>query len=242
MSLTRRDFMSVFGVSIASLLLARCNWEEQLQPRPTGTPFASCYLPTALSPTETPTPKPLSARERLRLCWLSFTELAQKTAQTYMEGSENVDAPRQDLSESHKLALAELVATGTVSQSVADLIQEAFDAALYHVWRSSAFITCYITSGPIYKPESAEVLIRQVEILDQVSRQGNIDPVTLATARQALEHDLAFYSLSETELQALFTELTSGGRSYPPFEEVEVDIPPEARAAAKFIIDLLTYP
>ncbi len=241
MRLTRRDFMSVFGVSIASLLLTHCKWEESLTPHPTDTPMRSCYLPTALSPTETPTPKALSARVRLRLCWLSFTELAQKTAQAYTDGSENVDASRQDLSERHKLALAELVASGVVSQPVADLIQEGYDAALYHVWRSNALITCYITSGPIYATRSAETLIRQIETLDQISRQGSIDPVTLAKARQALEHDLAFYSLSETELQALYSELSSGGKSYPPFEEVEVDIPLEAQAAAKFIIDLLTY-
>ena len=235
MSISRRDFMNVFGVTLASLLLSRCKWSELAG----GTPEITCYAPIAPTPTKFSLTDALPPRERLRLSWMSFNELAKKTTEESNQNMEGMETFRQKLSDYHKAALFELVAAGDVSKTVADLVQEAFDAAAYHVWRSSVPITCYIAMGPIYAPESAAVLIQQAETLNQIASQGNLDHETLATARTALEHDLAFYSLSEAELQDLYKRLAENGQTYPPFDQVELATSPDVQEAAKFIIELV---
>ncbi|MEW6093481.1 MAG: twin-arginine translocation signal domain-containing protein, partial [Chloroflexota bacterium] len=93
MSLSRRDFMKVVGISVASLALTRCI--------PIG---VTCYvLPPSPYPTE-----PVSARESLRRCWLSFGELAQATIEEANQGSTE-NAFGQGLVIEHRAALDELI-------------------------------------------------------------------------------------------------------------------------------------
>ena len=187
MSISRRDFMKLFGVSVAGLALTRCRFA----------PFATCYAPMPPTPTVPP-----SALERLRLCWLSFGELAQATVaefnqvvqpseepipQTVIEGvkptavlktaSEN--AFGRQLSARHRQALDEIITTGELTPAVADLVQDAYDAAVYHVWRSNAPITCYAPVIVNYAPVSADTLVRQSDVLSGLASQGNIAPQTL---------------------------------------------------------------
>jgi DNA-binding transcriptional regulator PaaX len=230
MTVSRRDFMKLFGISVASLLLARCK------------PFVSCYTPQP--PTcYAPTAPPASARERLRHCWLRFGELAQATLEEANQGSTE-NALGQQLSSEHRAALDELVVTGELTQPVADLVQEAYDAALYHVWRSNAPMTCYEPMIVNYAPVSAQVLVQQSEALSEIASQGTIDPGTLENARAALEHDMAFYALTDDEVTALYnrivTESPAGGGSAPDFGNVNLEITPEAEAAARFLIDVLS--
>jgi hypothetical protein len=81
--LTRRDFMKTFGVGLASLVIASCRRSSQdLQAtqqslRPT-TQVLTCYEVVLYTPAPTLPPK-LSPRNQLRLCWLSFNELAAIT-------------------------------------------------------------------------------------------------------------------------------------------------------------------
>jgi len=232
--------MNVFGVTVASFLLSRCKWEELIKSNPVETPTILCYAPVQLTPTSTPLADTMPALERLRLSWLSFSEVARNAVVDSNQGSDSTNSFRQELADKHRAALDELVAAGSLSKAVADLVQEAYDAAVYHVWRSSVPITCYIAMGPYYAPESAEMLIKQAETLNQIASQGSLDQETLAKARAALEHDLAFYSLSEADLQVLYKHLSENGQSYPPFKEVELALPPEAQVAAEFIIELLT--
>lgn len=243
MPISRRGFISLFGVSVASLLLSRCKWPQLSRQDPTEIPTAACYAPTQ-PPELEPTPtKFLSARERLRAGWLSFDRVAQKTVDASAHpGDDNGSAYRVELSTSHRSALDELVAEGTLSKVVADLIQEAYDAAIYHIWRSNVPITCYMTTGLAYTYESASILVRQSEILNQIAVNDKIDPETLVKARAALDHDLAFYSLSEAETQELYKQLSAGGVGYPAFEDVDLAVTPEVKAAGEFIIGLLTQP
>jgi hypothetical protein len=232
MSLTRRDFMKLFGVTVASMLLTRCRGFILETPTPT------CYAPLP-PPTVTPSITS-SSRERLRHYWLGFGELSQKTITG--ENSENV-LGQQMLAE-HRAALDELVTAGEISASVADLVQESFEAAVYHVWRANAPITCYEPMIVDYAPSSAGVLVRQSEILDQIASQGTVDPATLAGAQAALEHDMAFYDLSDAEVQALYERLIQesqvGGQPIPSFEALQLELTPDARDAARFILELLT--
>lgn len=77
MPLNRRDFMKIFGVSVASLFLARCRLQSAA---PTEDVQPTCYEPTAPPMTAVPSATAvLSTRERLRLYWLRFGELGQNS-------------------------------------------------------------------------------------------------------------------------------------------------------------------
>jgi len=222
MPISRRDFMKLFGMSVASLLLTRCQF-----------PFGvTCYAPAL--PPEMRTP-----RGRLRTLWLRFNELAQVTTADYEEGTHL----SQQMETDHQANLDELVSGGELSASVADLVQEAYAAALYHVWRSNAPMTCYEPMLVDYAPASAGVLVQQAEALSLAAAQGSIDPETLAKARAAIEHDMAFYALGDADLQSMYdrfiTEWQSENHPAPSFEIVELELTPDARAAAQFVVDLL---
>jgi hypothetical protein len=144
----------------------------------------------------------------------------------------------------HRAALDELVTAGELSASVADLVQESYGAAVYHVWRSSAPMTCYEPVIVDYRPSSAGILVQQSEMLAQIAAQGTIEPETLAKAQTALEHDMAFYDLSDADVQALYErvleESREAGQSIPSFDELQLELTPDAREAARFILELLT--
>ena len=224
MPVSRRDFMKVFGISVASLLLTRCRF-------PIG---VTCYAPLP------PTALPDDARGRLHLLWLRFNELAQATSVDYEKG----DILLQQMTADHHTALDEMASTGVISVPVADLVQEAYAAAVYHIWRSNAPMTCYKPMIVNYAPPSAGGLVQQAEALSQAASQGSIDPQTLAKAQAALEHDMAYYALSDADLQALYDHLISdwqaNGESIPSFETLELELTPDAKAAAQFIVDMLT--
>ena len=230
MSLSRRDFIKLVGVSVASLALTRC----QFLP-------VTCYAP--LLPSPYPTALPLGVKDRLRLCWLSFGELEQATIEESNQGSTD-NTFGQQLLASHQLALDEIVAAGEISPAVADLIQEAYEAAVYHVWRSNAPMTCYEPMVVDYAPVSAGILVQQSEVLNEIADESAIDPETLAKARAALEHDIAFYALTDEEVASLYERLVaewqSQGQAFPAFETVDLEITPDVKNAAQFIISLLT--
>jgi len=239
MPVPRRDFIKLFGISLGSLLLARC------QRTATPTPAViTCY--TIVPPTQTPgTPAPtrLAALDRVRLCWLRFGELAEKTRDGTNTAENLGDPLGSQMISDHRSALDELVAAGGLSALVADLVQEAFAAAVFHVWRSNAAMTCYITADPAYAPAGADDLLRQAETLDQIAGGGTVTPETLAKVQAALEHDFAFYALTDEDVQALYARLleeySDPGETIPSFNELELTLTADARAAAQFLIDVL---
>ncbi len=235
MSLHRRDFMKILGVSVASLFLSRCR-AQTAEPTETIQDQPTCY--EAPAPTDLPTLEPtnIPTRQRLRLYWLRFGELAESSRE------DTEDKFGQELIAGHRAILDELVTSEEVSASAADLVQEAYSAAVYHVWRSSAPITCYAVMGPLYDADSASMLVSQAAILNQLAEQGQIDPNALAKAKAALEHDMSFYALSDKEVQDLYQHLLAGaesGSSMPSFEALDLELTPEAKEATQFLIDLL---
>jgi hypothetical protein len=240
MSVPRRDFIKLFGISLGSLLLARC----QLPGIPTIPP--TCYMVAWHTPAgSTPTPKSLSARDRLRLCWLRFGELAQKTrdAQNRKDNSWENNPIGAQMNDDHRHALDELATAGEITAPVADLIQEAYSAAVYHIWRSNVPMTCYEPMIVNYAPASADNLVHQSEAFSQIAAGSTIAPETLAKARTALEHDLAFYALTDADVQALYNKLLEeyqdSGEHIPSFEEMELTLTPDVKAAAQFLLDIL---
>ena len=231
MTISRRDFIKLFGISVASLMLTRC------KPLILSTPSPTCYAP--LPPT-TVTPAAASVRERLRQCWFSFDDLANAT----LESGNTDNTMGTQLRVDHRAALDEMVARGELTASVADLVQESYESAIQHVWRSNAPITCYIATTIDYAPASAQVLIDQSIALEQITTSGTVDPSTLETARAALEHDMAFYALTEQEVQVIYDHLNqqmqTSNEPIPEFDALPLDLTPDAREAAQFILDLLT--
>jgi hypothetical protein len=228
MSISRRDFMKLFGIGVASILMTRCR-----------SLFVTCYTPTpAPYPAEGNTP-----RDRLRKCWLSFGDLAQRTRDLASGGSTE-DTFGTQLAADHRIALDELVASGELTAPVSDLIHEAYMAALYHVWRSNSLLACYTPTVYVnYAPASANVLVEQSEILSELSEQSVVEPATLAKAQTALEHDMAYYGLNDADMKTLLDQITAiqqQGQQVPAFDELPIEVTPDAKAAAEFIIELLT--
>ncbi len=230
MSISRRDFMKIFGAAAASLLVTRCK---------ATTPTPTCYEPLP------PTALPPTAIDRLRTCWQGFGDLAQATSADPGQGNGSYEnAIGQQMMTEHKAALNELLAAGEITQPVADLVQEAYDAAVYHVWRSNVPITCYEPVWVDYAPVGANVLVKQADLLSEIASQGEIDPETLAKAQAALEHDMAFYELTDEEVHALYERIQAAaqeqGQPIPAFDAVELEVSLDAQEAARFIIALLT--
>ena len=230
MSMSRRDFMKFVGISVSSMILTSCG------------PMVSCYTPAVMTPTNGYT-KSKDPKTRLHGYWLSFGELASKTQEANNQGSIE-DTYGQELIAGHRAALDELASTGVLTRTVADLIQEAYEAAVYHVWRSNVAVTCYPPAPRFdFTPASADILVQQSQTLDQIAQQGNVDPQTLENARLALQHDMAFYSLTSAQVDALYQHLMyewpGEAQGAPDFSQVELEVSPDAKTATEFIINLL---
>jgi hypothetical protein len=211
MHTTRRDFMKTLGISIASLALARC------------LPFKGS------------SDSPL---DRLRDCWLSLEKLAQETQKDF----ERAEQMKQDLIGDHRAELDDLVASGELSSAAADQVQIAFQEASYHVWRLNAPITCYEPVLVDYTPTSSQQLTQQVTLLKEIAERGDVDEKIIGQAQAALERDIAFLSLTDEETQSLYDKLIAAAGenfNFPSFEELDLEITPNAMEAARFLVDVL---
>jgi hypothetical protein len=245
MNISRRDFMKVFGVSVASLLLSHCNQPPtpESTATPTQTPIRpTCYTATPIPPTPqfTPLPTSIPALQRLRLCWLRFDDLARQTAASPDENFNLVNTLIAD----HRLAMDEYAARSDFSTGARDLVQEAYEAAVYHVWRLNVRLSCYTSTIVDYYPASAQTLIQQAELLSRLSAQNNVDASTLEKVRLALEHDLAFYALTSQEVGQLYDRLIRDymdhGTPVPAFQDLQLALTPDVTTATEFIINLLS--
>jgi hypothetical protein len=214
MTPTRREFIQHVGIAIASLVASN----------------AAC---TPFSGGEDSSP-----RDRLRSCWHRFDWLARQAQGDYERG----ERARKELVAEHRAALDELVAAGELEAAVADELEAAFDAAADHVLWSNAPITCYKPAMPNYTPTSASQLAQQAELLADLADDTTVDQEIVAKARTVIERDVAFLSLSDEEWQALYEQLAqAAGESYdfPDFDDLELEITPEAAEAARFLVELL---
>lgn len=217
MSLTRRDFVKNFGLFLASMVLSGCVRHRDEK--------------------ETP-------RDRLRLCWQRLDWLAQQTQQaSQAKFGEDVlkkgEDARAQLVADHQQALDELVAAGDLSKAVAAQVQVAFGAAAYHVWRSNAPITCYEPVMVDYAPVTSAQLGQQAVILAQGK---DLDPNTVAQMQAAIARDIAFLALPIADRQALYSRLIKAsqeGQAIPQFDQLDLEVSPEAVQAAQFLVELL---
>jgi hypothetical protein len=220
MSPTRREFIKRVGIALASLMAARC----------------ACIPLIEGDKGEDDAP-----RERLRRSWQRFDWL-ERQAKDWSDYEKGEKALEQ-LKAEHRAALDGLVAAGELDAAVADEVQNAFDAAAYHVWRANCGATCYEPlAGPEYTPASSAQLVQQTELLANLADDATLDQAAVAQAQAAVERDVAFLNLSPEEEQALYDELVKaagGSYDFPTFDEVELEITPEAAEAARFLVELL---
>ncbi|MBN1178596.1 MAG: hypothetical protein JXD18_05255 [Anaerolineae bacterium] len=218
MTPTRRAFIRDVGIAIAALAMARCvPFKEGVPGKSGGTP-----------------------RDRLHECWTGFGWLAERTRD--WDNDEAGEEALNQLIANHQAALAELVAQGELTQTVADEVQAAFDAAAYHVWRSNAPITCYEPMYPDYTPTGAAQLVAQAGALAEIAAQSDADPDTVARVQATIARDVAFLSLTYPEVQALYEGLhdaAAAGAPYPTFDELELPVTPDEAEAARFLVELL---
>jgi len=211
MPLTRREFIQGVGVAAASWVLLHCS-----------------ALPSQDD----------SAREDLRSAWMRLEWLGEQATDDWERG----DRALQELAGQHQQALDELVAAGELSPEVAEELQAAYEAAAYHVYRSHAPITCYEPMIVDYAPTSSGQLTAQADLLAEMADRSDIDPATVSQARAGIERDIAFLSLSSDERNALYDPLIQAanqGASIPPFDQLDLEITPEAAEAARYLVDLL---
>jgi hypothetical protein len=217
MNATRRDFIKSLGIGMASLLMAQCTLSDD------GTDL-----------TKSPQPSP---KEWLRIYWLRIGDLAAETQEDF-ERAEQIKA---ELITDHRAALDNLVASEELSSAAAEQVQIAFQEATYHVWRSNAPITCYEPVLVDYTPTSSEQLTQKVALLEEIAERSDIEENTLAQAQAALERDIAFLGLTDEETQLLYEKLiTAAGdtNNFPSFDELDLEITPEAMEAARFLVEL----
>jgi hypothetical protein len=212
MEMTRRVFLKRVGIALASLAATRCTLVGG---------------------------KALTPRDRVRDCWLRFDWLAEETRDWDRE--QRGQKARDKLAGDHRAALNELVAADELDATVAEHVQVAFDAAVQHVWQANAPITCYKETLINYRPVSSDQLTQQAAILAELADDADLDAQTVAQAQSAIERDITFLNLSSDEVQDLYREvekLVSAG-SVPRFDEVDLQVTPEAVQAAQFLVALL---
>ena len=217
MSLTRRDLMKSLGCFLASMVLSGCLPRDDKADTP---------------------------RDRLRLCWQRLDWLAEQTLQARKAKSgedtlKKSEDARTRLVADHRQALDELVVAGDLDQAVAAQAQVAFVAAAYHIWRSNAPITCYEPVMVDYAPVTSAQLGQQAAILAQGK---DLDPNTVAQMQAAIARDIAFLTLTDTDRQELYSGLIQAsqkGQPIPQFDQLELEVSPDAVQAAQFLVELL---
>jgi hypothetical protein len=98
----------------------------------------------------------------------------------------------------HRRALEQLVAAGQIETAVAEQLQKVYAEALYHQWRSHAHLTCYrMTLLGGLQAASRGKLVKQIALLRQAARGGQIGAGTLTQAETAIARELATLALTK---------------------------------------------
>jgi hypothetical protein len=219
---TRREFLRQVGVFLAAFIAGGCAPARAPEPTP---PTMTCYEPTAIPPSPTPTPimmcySPLptpvasiTSWSALRTSWL---ELNNPQLQVY----EDTDFSRR-LRQQHADALTTLTEAGQIDAAVAADIQVAFEQAIAHIQRQQA--TCYIALPPEYTPR--QDVMTQAKALTEMAQRSEINPVTVERARAALARDMVWLAQFQAKQQ--------------PGDLEDIQATPTEIKAARLLVDLL---
>lgn len=203
---TRREFIKAVGITLAGLIMSHC--------------VPATKTPATASP----------ERDAVRAAWLALEDIPQQN-RLDNNGQKHI----AQLGAEHRQALDRLVEKDELSASAAEQVQTAFDAAAYHIWRSSAPITCYIIGPPLNIVRPVEQLMQQSALLSEFSAGNTLPPETLADIRTTVARDIAFLNLTLEESSALQQAIYESNA----LEDVAWDLASENIAAARFLVALL---
>lgn len=151
------------------------------------------------------------------------------------------EAGREEQQKAHRAILDRLVQDGVLEEAVAGQLQIAFAEASFHVWRASTSTTCYrYDTATALEIRSREDLLKQVKLLDEYARSGNLAEEIVAEARAAIENDLAFMGeIAQLSLLSESTRRMARAMLVRSAVDEMLDISPEAEQAAGVLVDLL---
>jgi hypothetical protein len=197
---TRREFIQYIGIALASLLSTRCC-------------APTCYTPMPLTPS-------LSSPSSLAPYWLALQKCWLELSDPRLQSQEDTEFS-MDLRERHADALRALVNNGELSADVSAEIGAAFEQAVAHIQRQ--MVSCYIVLPPEFEPRAD--LVRRITLLEEMSKEDDIDPKIIQEMQTALERDMAWLA----EFQA--------GRVPGEWQDAEVDA--VSIEAARILVELL---
>ena len=174
--------------------------------------------------------------------WPSYTGGEPRTRMFWPEGDGEWETVRKATAKYPGHTWPRRPLWGYCNEADPYVMEMQINAAADHVLWSNAPITCYKPTMPDYTPTGAGQLVQQAEILEDLRDDATVDQDVVAKARAAIERDIAFLTLSDDEWQALYDELaTAAGDTYdfPDFDDLELEITPEAAEAARFLVELL---
>lgn len=228
--------------------------------RPENVPADGGYVDPFSTPIPFPTAEPssLPARDRLKIFWLDV-------AQRNLPPSDPLYPSGFQLTVNHYSAMNELVTSGGLSAPVAGLIQDAYVASIRQLQQdiyleqtqdelaairqqagfelekksgekvsfdgTPVFVEMVVENGS--PARSSKILLAQLRSLAVIHVLGSSNPDSLASIRAILEQEMTYFTLTDEEKRAFIESESGKGDS-------RFDVTPDAKAAAQFIIDLLT--
>lgn len=222
MDTERRRVLRKLGIALAALAAGGCCGPAALGGEGTE----------GLGGDATPAPPPPTGWDAVRASWRDLPTL-QEAAEDFEEGEKTLAT----LTERHRAALDALVTSGDLRKPVAADMQVAFAEAAHHVWRSYAPISCYEpTPWPVYDQDAKHNLATQAEALAKIAGASEVDAATVDLARQAIERDIAFLTLSSGDQMAM---QRAQSQTWAAFADLELEVDEEAREAAHILTEVL---
>lgn len=181
-----------------------------------------------------------TAWERVRGCWYGLLAWQAREDRNTVP-HEQREAERDRRKAEHRAASDELTAAGELRPAIAERLVAAFDEAAFHVWRSSAGMTCYrMTVAGSRLGEGRGAILERLATLKELLEQGVVSEEAASDARTTFERELLLFD-RVAELQAAPVE----GRwqvEQRLIEQIEGgEVPPDDddREAARVLVDLL---
>jgi hypothetical protein len=167
MPLSRRQFIQIISITLASLGLAYTGKQSMLHH---------------------------ASLSRLRKYWIDleeqfvYSEAGAENYTLFLQLLERTAA-------AYRGELDALVEAGEIHPQVASNLLAAYIEVSYHIWRSTWPATCYMSASPEFDSQfSRERLLRQAHILEELAGSNEIDPGTIRLAQAAMQKEIAFLS------------------------------------------------
>jgi hypothetical protein len=206
---------------------------------------------------------PLTARERLKNCWCIFKKMegtvnGVKFTTLVLPG--NISASQAG--DEHQAAIQDLIASGELGVSVADVIHKTYIRIVYYMVYAHSTTMCYRGTFRPFNPLRAEMLFEQLNLLEQIRSLGTVDPETIEKLRSSIEYDMTYFAMSAEEENAFHSKVDTvenfpffdklfelrlkdqideitAGRMTLELADSFLDKTADARAAGQYLLDLL---